>query len=172
MIGVRVNVLPSDLLTYYNENKGKYIEQEEVRASQIFIPKDDDADFAKRKILEIKKSLKNGESFDGLVESFSKNTDIIKSGDLGFFKKGQMIPEIEAVVFTMRIGDISDVIESSTGYHIVKVTAKKDRREPSFDDLQEEISQIVFNQKAEKEYRKLLEKLKKESYIEIKVEME
>jgi parvulin-like peptidyl-prolyl isomerase len=98
--------------------------------------------------------------------SIDKHTGV--GGDLGFLSKGNMIPEFEEVVFDMKIGDISDVIESGLGYHFVKVTdAREARNKLAYEDVAEDISRILLLNKRASVYDSLIATLKKEARIEI-----
>ncbi len=168
VVGRSIDVYPHELLDFFQNNKEKYIEHEAVKASQIYVLKGGDLAFARDKIEEIFDQISNGEDFEKIFKQYSQGSDFIKSSDLGFFERGQMIKEIEDIVFISPIGTITNIIESNTGFHIVKVTARKEQNAISFDDVQEEIKSLVFNRKAENKYRGIINKLKEDAYIEIK----
>jgi parvulin-like peptidyl-prolyl isomerase len=172
VIAGSIELYPGDLLEFYNKNKKRYVEPEEIRASQIFIIKDSKEEEALKQLQEIMKDINLNNNFDESVKKFSKESGLIKAGDLGFFKKGQMLKPIEDVVFDMKVGDISNIIESDSGYHIVKVTAKKEKKQIYFNEVQDLIRSEVFVQNAEIKYRQVLKKLEQDAYIEIKLELD
>jgi len=99
-------------------------------------------------------------------QSLDKHTGV--GGDLGFLSKGNMIPEFEAVVFRMEAGEVSEIIASDFGYHIIKLTAVRDRRNRlEYDDAAEDISRILMLEKRASVYAGLIAKLRAVANIEI-----
>ena len=167
-----VEVSASDLDAYYEKHKKSFIESEEVRASQIFIPMNADEAFAEKKIKEIYESLLSGEDFSELSKQFSKGPNAAKGGDLGFLKSGQMLKEVDDSLSRMFIGDNSGIIKSSAGFHILKLTARKQPRQLLLSDVEDKIRKNVYAIKAEEKYHQLIKKLRDNAFIEYKVELE
>jgi peptidyl-prolyl cis-trans isomerase D len=99
-----------------------------VKASHILIKSGKDEAAAKAKIDEIYNQLKNGANFEQLAKEKSEDGSARKSGDLGWFSKGQMVKEFENAAFNGKIGEIQKPIKTQFGYHIVKVTDKSDKK--------------------------------------------
>jgi len=169
VVGRSVEVYPKEELDFYNSHKEQYTEPEEVNVSQIYVLKGENAAASRQKIEEVMTELSNGKSFDELVKEFSQTNGEIKAGELGFLRRGQILKEIEAVVFNLKVGGVSNVVETAASYHVVKVTARKERKELNFDEVEKDIKNIVFNQKAEAKYRDMVQKLRKEAFVEIKI---
>jgi foldase protein PrsA len=130
----------------------------EVKASHILV---DDEKTAQ----EVEKKLKDGGDFAKLAEEYSKDPGSkSKGGDLGFFGKGAMVPEFEKVAFTLDKGEVSEPVKSDYGYHIIKVT---DKRENKFEDKKEQIEKELKQQKA-KPITEILDNLRKKADIKIK----
>lgn len=130
----------------------------EVKASHILV---DDEKTAK----EVQKKLNEGGDFAKLAEEYSKDPGSkSKGGDLGFFGKGAMVPEFDKVAFTLEKGKTSELVKSEYGYHIIKVT---DKRENKFEDKKEQIEQELKQQKA-KPITEILESLKKKADVKVK----
>ncbi|WP_137790541.1 peptidylprolyl isomerase [Bacillus sp. E(2018)] len=130
----------------------------EVKASHILV---DDEKTAK----EVQKKLNEGGDFAKLAEEYSKDPGSkSKGGDLGFFGKGAMVPEFDKVAFTLEKGKTSELVKSDYGYHIIKVT---DKRENKFEDKKEQIEQELKQQKA-KPITEILESLKKKADVKVK----
>ncbi|MDR7071141.1 peptidylprolyl isomerase [Fictibacillus barbaricus] len=148
-----VKVSDSEMKKAFNE---KY--KTEVRASHILV---DDEKTAK----EVQKKLNEGGDFAKLAKEYSKDPGSkSKGGDLGYFGKGAMVPEFEKVAFTLDKGEVSDLVKSDYGVHIIKVT---DKRENKFEDKKAQIEKELKQQKA-KPITEILEKLRKNADVKIK----
>jgi foldase protein PrsA len=142
----KIDITDEEMKTYFEENKESYNEAEQVEASHILV-----ADEATAK--EVKEKLTAGEDFASLAKEYSTDTSNAESGgELGFFAKGEMATEFENAAFSMNIGDISEPIQTDFGYHIIKVTDKKEAKEAVYEDHKEEIKQTLFDQEVQTEY--------------------
>ncbi|MCK9223864.1 MAG: peptidylprolyl isomerase [Candidatus Muirbacterium halophilum] len=140
-----VNVSNEQAQEYYNNNKAEFIEEEQVKASHILVGLQD-----KSKAKDIMKKIINGEDFSELAKKHSTDPgSASRGGDLGWFAKGRMVPEFEKKAFSMKLGEISEPVESKYGYHIIKLEDKKDRKEKSFKEV---VSQIKKNLSDEKRW--------------------
>lgn len=138
---------------FFEENKEKLTV---IKARQILVESEEEGN-------EILDKLKNGEDFKKLAIENSKDTNsVVNGGELGFFQKGIQPPEFDKVVFEMKKGDLSPLISTEKGYHIVEVQDIKDELE----DLQPEIENLA----KENEYKKHLEKLSSKAKIETYLE--
>lgn len=88
-----------------------------VRASHILVDTEEEA-------LELKKRIENGESFESLAREYSKCMSREKGGNLGFFKRGQMVKPFEDAAFSLPVGVVSDPVKTEYGWHLIKVTSK------------------------------------------------
>ncbi len=148
-----VTASTKEMKDYFSKNKDKLIE---VKASHILVKDKKTAD-------AIEKKIKDGQDFATLAKKYSTDPSKDKGGDLGWFHKGDMVPEFEKKAFSMKVGDISDPVKSQYGYHIIKLTGKKD----TFDELKPEIKDAVIKSKA-KAPQDVLQKLVKNSDVKIK----
>lgn len=138
-------VSDEDMKAFYEENKDKF--KASVRASHILIktdPKDTEEQKAEKlaKLKELKAKITAGEDFAKLAAENSDCPSKARGGDLDFFEKGKMVPAFENAAFAMEVGDVSDVVTSSFGYHLIKVTDEK----RSMKDFQEEIADALKDQ--------------------------
>jgi peptidyl-prolyl cis-trans isomerase D len=147
---------------YYQENKESYRIPEKRRVRHILIKGEKER--ASEKIKEIKKRLKAGEDFASLAKEFSQCPSKEKGGDLGFTKKGDMVPEFEKIAFRLKVGQISRPVRSRFGYHIIKLEERKESYLPPLDEVREKIERTL---KAEKGW-----KMAKERAQEIAKEIE
>jgi peptidyl-prolyl cis-trans isomerase D len=132
---------------YYENNKEKYVHKEQVKASHILIKIDAKTSEkeAEAKIEEIKKELDKGADFAELAKKYSQDGSASNGGDLGFFSKGQMVPEFEKTAFSLKIGQISNPVKTQFGYHLIKVTAKKPAGNEKFEDVKLKIAKILLS---------------------------
>jgi peptidyl-prolyl cis-trans isomerase C len=151
---------------FYDENPAQFMTPEEVRARHILL--NDDVTSAD-KVSTIQDELKKGVSFDVLAVTYSTDPSAAQGGgDLGFFGKGHMVPEFETAAFALKEpGDISDPIQTTFGWHIIKLEEKKPSAVVPYDDVKPQIIQYLSNEKRTQKYREELEVLKKEYKVEI-----
>jgi len=152
----------AEIESYYNSHKSDFVE---VKASHILFKVNDSKEEAakKKKAEEVLQMIKSGQSFEKLAQKYSEDeTTKQKSGDLGYFRKGQMVKEFEDAAFSLNIGEISSVVKTSYGFHIIKVT---DRKQLSLNEVKDEIKSTIESQKKDEYYQSLVEKWKKEAKI-------
>ena len=167
-----VMVADSDLKRYFQEHRDRFALSEEYTLSQILIkPRspDDTAD-AREKIREATALLKQGESFEDVALRFSDGPNASHGGHLGLVRQGELLPEIERTVATLVPGGISDVIETSEGFHIMRLEDKTPKQFRPYEQVRNEIQALVFQQKSEDVFQTWLANLKNKAYIEIKFE--
>ena len=159
-----VSVSDSDLKTYYEQNNAKLTGQEERRASHILIatPKDapaPDRAKAKAKAQELLAAIKKDPgSFAELAKKNSQDpVSAAKGGDLDYFTRGAMVKPFEDAAFALQKGQISDVVESDFGYHIIKVTEIKALHTPSFEEMKPTLEAQVRKQGGQKKFAEAAE---------------
>ena len=172
-IGPKVSITDKDVSDFYAANKASFAEGEAVRASHILVavpkgatPQQKAA--AKAKAEGLLKQIKAGADFAELAR---KNSDdpgsAAKGGDLGFFEKGQMVPAFENAAFALKPGQVSGVVESPFGYHIIKLTDRRPPRTPPLSEVSGDIKTFLTSQARQKETTKLVAALRQKSKIEI-----
>lgn len=151
----KLNVEDKEAKKHFEENKDDYIK---VRASHILVEKEEDA----KTILE---KIKNGEDFHALAGKESIDTNsAVKGGDLGYFRKGDMVKEFEDVAFSLKPGEVSEIIKTDYGFHIIKLDEKLDKYEDLKDEVIEDIKNIRYNENI----KKMREDAKVKNYMEEK----
>ncbi|MEI8355413.1 MAG: peptidylprolyl isomerase, partial [Deltaproteobacteria bacterium] len=168
----KVSVTDAEVKKFYEENKDKFKNDESVKASHILIGVDakaTDADKkkAREKAEAIRKRILAGEDFAAIAKKESTCPSSAQGGDLGFFTKGQMVPEFDKVAFALKPGDISEVVETKFGYHIIKVQEKKAAGTRSFEEAKKNIEEYLKSLKIQKGVTEYLDKLRKDAKIEI-----
>lgn len=133
---------------FYTEQKDYFLKSEQVRCSHILISnkRKDAEDIA----ANIRSQIHNAEDFSHYCKMYSDCPSNSACGDLGWFPKGKMIPEIEQVAFALKVGEISQPFQSGYGYHILMKTGESDKDYISFDDIKDYLYARL--QQIEREY--------------------
>lgn len=165
-------VTEAEARAFYDKNPDKFKREESVKASHILIGVDAKASAEdKKKGLEkakkLRKELVGGADFAALAKGNSTCPSSQQGGDLGFFGKGQMVPAFENAAFALKPGEISDVIETQFGYHIIKLTEKKPAMTTDFKDVKSKIEDFLKGQKVNEAIQKYLVDARKSAKIEI-----
>jgi peptidyl-prolyl cis-trans isomerase C len=163
---------------YYMDNVLQFSQPEQVQASHILLGNKDMDDAAKAtakaKAEEVLKQVEAGGDFAALAKEHSTCPSKERGGDLGYFPKEQMVPEFANAAFAMKVGDVSDIVETQFGYHIIKVTGRKEAQTQQLDEVKETIIAGLKNKKRQEfwaKYRlKMREAAKIEKLEEFKVE--
>jgi len=151
-----IEVTDEEVEEYYNLNKREFLQPERVRVSQILVGTEDKA----IEVLNIVKDFPE-EEFRKMAQLHSTSTDAFKGGDMGWFEMGQLPFEMERVIFSLKEGELSQVMESSYGYHIFRVDKKQGPLLLSLEDASEVIKLKLLDQKAKQLISQHLEGLKK-----------
>ncbi|MDH5357056.1 MAG: SurA N-terminal domain-containing protein [Gammaproteobacteria bacterium] len=159
-----VEVDEASLQQLYIDNKDQFVGPEQRRASHILIEGDEQAALAS--FSTIKQRLDTGEDFATLAAEFSQDSgSSSEGGDLGLFQRGVMEPEFEKAVFSMKtVGNISEVVKTEFGYHLIKLTEIKTPESKSFADVRDQVESLYRLQKAEELFYEQAEQLADLSY--------
>lgn len=150
-------VSDTDIKVRYDKEVAGMPKQQEVRARHILVKTEDEAK-------AVITALDAGKDFAELAKEKSTDPNKSDGGDLGYFHKGQMVPEFETAAFAMNKGEVSKTpIKTQFGFHVIKVEDKRDAPPPSFDKVKDQVRQIIMRDK----YMELLKASKDEAKIEI-----
>jgi len=172
--GDKVNVTDEDAQAYYDGHPKEFENAEQIRASHILIKPDatdPNADpnetmaLAKAEADKLLKQVKEGGDFAALAKEHSDCPSSARGGDLGFFARGAMVKPFEDVAFTMEPNDISDVVETKFGYHIIKVTDHKDPNAVPFEQAKANIVAKLVNEKKSTISQEYIQSLKDKATI-------
>jgi peptidyl-prolyl cis-trans isomerase C len=167
----KVTLSEQEVKAYYESNPESFKQPEQVRASHILIkagPQENSSTrpSARMEIEEIQQKLRNGENFASLAKEFSQCPSGSKGGDLGYFSRGQMAKPFEEAAFALGPGEISDIVETKFGYHLIKVKDKRAETDMAFDDIKDGLKRYLSQQKVQKELVQYVEELKEQVAIE------
>jgi len=157
---------------FYDAHPEYFQEPETVKASHILVKVAEGADAAQKtaadqKIELIQQKLKNGEDFTALARQFSEGPSRSNGGDLGYFRRGQMVGPFEQAAFAMQPGQISDKVVTQFGYHLIKVTDKKAAGIVSYTEAREKIDGHLKRVKADQEVKSYIRSLRDAADIQL-----
>jgi len=166
----KVAVTPAEVSKYYNENTEEFRHPDMIRTSHILIPVPQSATAeqersARERAGTILARLKKGEDFAKLAREYSTDATASQGGDVGYTPRGQLVAEYENAAFKMEPGQISDLIRTQFGFHIIKLTEKKNAGLASLTEVQKELAEFLKNQKSESELGKLVEQMRGQAEI-------
>jgi len=158
----------SEIEDFYKQNESEMVEPEQVRARHILIKISENSDKAAalKKIKQILKEVKEGKStFSELAKKYSEDPSAARGGDIGFFIRGQMVRKFEDVAFALNVGEISDVVETEYGYHIIQCVEKKAAEKKSLEEIRDYLRNFIFQKRMEERYEKWLRGLRDKASI-------
>ena len=150
-----VTVSDSEVEEYYNANKQRFVGENTVNASHILVKTEEEA-------LELLAKINAGEiTFEAAAAAYSSCPSGQNGGNLGDFGQGQMVPEFDAAVFAMEVGEISSApVKTQFGYHLIKLIAKNDAAEIPLAEIAGEIKEALLSEKRRTAYEKKINQLK------------
>lgn len=158
-VETEAKISDEELKGFYEKNLDKFKSGEQIRASHILVKAESEAQ-------AIQEQLKKGGNFEELAKSKSVDSSAAKGGDLGWFGKGNMVPAFEKAAFALKEGQVSGIVKSDFGFHIIKLTGKRAAGTRPFDEVKEQIKSALLPQKQQQAFMKLKEDLKKGAKVE------
>lgn len=152
----RVEVSDGEMITYYENNLPLFRRPHQVRVSHLLIqtdPKEDPSRKreARQKIERIQREIKQGKEFEKLAREHSDGPTRASGGDLGYIRMGQLDKELEKVVFNLKIGELSEIVETEYGFHLFKLVDKKPETILAYENVKDGIRQTLLMEKAKLE---------------------
>ncbi|MEA3305560.1 MAG: peptidyl-prolyl cis-trans isomerase, partial [Candidatus Omnitrophota bacterium] len=137
-----IEIYEDELKYYYDTHMDEFGHPESIRARHILFKDENEA-------ADVLKKLKNGEDFAETAKKYSTGPTKDRGGDLGYFEKGKMVPEFEEAAFVLNVGEISGIVKTQFGFHIIKLEDKKEAWAESFDEVKEKIKTTLLKDAAE-----------------------
>jgi len=161
----------AEIRKHFDEHKGEYAKAERVLAQHILITPDGDTqtskDEARAKLEAIRKRVMDGKSFADEAAAHSMCPSGKNGGSLGWFSRGMMVPEFDQAVFSMNVGEVSDIVETQFGYHIICKTDQEEAGEADFDLVRENIRDFLRHARRGEAVSAYVEELKAKAKIEV-----
>ena len=168
----KVQVSKKESDEYYEKHKSEFNAPPEVRLQQILLiippeATESEIEQVRKKGDQIRKRISEGEDFTGMVKLYSQGVTAAAGGDMGVFLKGELFPALDEVAFSLEVGEVSEVVQSPRGVHILKLLEKKDRQKMTEEERSEEIDDIIYNKKVEDKFQKWMKELREKSYVQV-----
>ncbi|MCX8022979.1 MAG: peptidyl-prolyl cis-trans isomerase [Syntrophorhabdaceae bacterium] len=166
VISSDIHLTEKDLKDYYDKRPDDFRE-ETYRLKQIFVSgKSEDPH---RKVLNIQARLKKGESFEALAKEFSEDPSAKDGGDIGMIKRDELVPAIREALNMLKPGNYTDIIETPYGLLILKLEEVIKGGTIPFEEVKERIHEKIIREESERRYQDYIKKLRRSSYIEVKI---
>jgi len=176
-VAAKVTVSEDDVKSYYDTHQDEFKTPEMVKARHILIKVDksaseEDKKQAQKKAEDILSKIKAGEDFAKLASEFSDDPGSkSKGGDLDFFARGRMVKPFEDAAFALKPGEVSGIVESPFGYHIIKVEERKEAGVEPYDTAKDKIKQKLVQERAKSTVTEFIEKAMKDANVELHPEL-
>ncbi len=166
-------VMDKDVEIYYKTHQDEFKVKEQVLASHILVKVDksaseDEKKKARAKAEDLLKRVKAGEDFAKLATEFSDDPSAkIKGGDLGYFSRGRMVKEFEEAAFSLKPGEVSDIVETQYGYHIIKVSDRKKEDLIPLEASKDRILKKLYDDFKQAKIKEFIDKAMKDAGVEL-----
>jgi peptidyl-prolyl cis-trans isomerase SurA len=171
-VGGRMDIGSDEVKRYYEEHKDQFNRPEQVELGEIFLSTEgkspEEIAAVRTKADDLHNRVAKGENFVEIAKRYSEGTTARDGGDLGRFERGQLSPQLEEAVFKMDKNGITEVIQTKTGFEILKVLNHFDAGLQPLDKVEGEITNRLYSQKMEPALRTYLAQLREESYVLVK----
>jgi parvulin-like peptidyl-prolyl isomerase len=164
-----------ELIEFFQKNVNQYRVNESYRPAHILFlilqeATAEEIRGIRKKSQKILEKIKEGADFAKMAMEYSEDTSSRKEGgDLGYFKKGELLPALEKETMRLQVGEVSGLIRTEVGFHILKLLDRKGGEPPPFEEIKEKVQADYYEKELEKAYQQFLSKLKEKSVIEIKL---
>jgi peptidyl-prolyl cis-trans isomerase C len=167
----KATVSDAEVKTFYDQHPVYFKVPEQVKASHILVKVEDKNNAAQKaaaleKIKKAQQRLKNGEDFATVAKEMSEGPSSSKGGELGYFSRGQMVKPFEDAAFGLKPGEVSDIVETQFGYHLIKVEDKKPEGKVDFEEAKPKIEQYLKRQKLTELVNQQVSEMEKTAKIE------
>jgi peptidyl-prolyl cis-trans isomerase SurA len=171
-VGGRMDIGPDEIKKYYDAHKQDFVRQEQVDLSEIFLSTEgktpEEIAAIKTKADDLHKRIVNGDDFAELAKRHSEGSTAQDGGGLGTYERDQLAPQLADAVFKLDKNGITDVIQTKTGFEILKVNEHYEAGLQPLDKVSEQITNVIYKQKMDPAMRSYLAELREESYVTVK----
>ncbi len=159
----RIDISEEEVAAYYENNASEFLSPAIMRLSHILVQSREEAQ-------DLLKQLDDGYEFESLARAKSVDPSAQRGGDVGFFPQGQLMPEFERAINSLEVGEMSGVVETNLGYHIIKLTGREEPKPVPLAQVEERIRKRLYQQEKQYLFNKLLNDLRESVTIKINEE--
>ena len=168
----KVSLSDKEIWAYYDRNRDSFREPEKIQASHILIKADPLWDAAKKaearkKIESVQKQAQDGQDFASLAKTHSEDPSAAKGGDLGYVRPGQVVKPFEEALFSLKPGELSDIVETRLGYHLIKAGDRQPEKTIPFEALKDQLKLLLKQEKGKEEANLYIGKIRDKAKVEI-----
>jgi peptidyl-prolyl cis-trans isomerase SurA len=171
-VGSHINIPNDEVKQYYDAHPQEFTRPEQVVLSEIFLSTEgkspEEIASVQRKAEDLRNRVVKGDDFNEIAKRYSEGSTAKDGGDLGTFKKSELAPQLEEIVFKMDKGQITDVIQTKTGFEVLKVENHYQAGLQPMDKVENEIMNRLYMVKMQPQMRDYLGQLREESYVMVK----
>jgi peptidyl-prolyl cis-trans isomerase SurA len=171
-VGSHINIPGDEVKKYYDAHPQEFTRPEQVALSEIFLSTEgkspEEIEAVQKKAEDLRNRVIKGDDFNEIAKRYSEGSTAKDGGDLGTFKQSELAPQLEEVVFKMDKGQITDVIQTKTGFEVLKVENHYKAGLQPMDKVENEIMNRLYMQKMQPQMRDYLGQLREESYVMVK----
>jgi peptidyl-prolyl cis-trans isomerase SurA len=171
-VGSHINIPSDEVKKYYDDHQKDFVRPEQVVLAEIFLSTDgktpEEMSSVEKKAEDLRNRVVKGEEFSEIAKHFSEGSTAKDGGVLGTFERGQLDKQLEGVVFKMDKGQMTDVIQTKTGFEVLKVEAHFEAGLQPQDKVENEIMNRIYGQKMQPTMREYLGQLREQSYVMVK----
>jgi peptidyl-prolyl cis-trans isomerase SurA len=173
-VKVEPKVGEKELKDFYQKNIDRYRTSESFRPGHILftIPKEATPEGVletRRKCQKVLERIKKGEDFGEMALLYSEDASSKDRGDLGFFKRGELLPAFEKEALRLQVGEVSGIVRTDFGFHLIKLLDRRGGAPSPFEEIKERVQADYYEAEVEKAFKQFLSTLKEKSVIEIKL---
>ncbi|MBN1153299.1 peptidylprolyl isomerase [candidate division KSB1 bacterium] len=166
-------VTESEAKSYYKKNPDEFTEAGKIRVRHILVkvPRTASAtvaEKAKEKINTVYQKIQQGEDFAALAQRYSEDASAQRGGDIGFFARGDLLAEFDNVAFSLRVGEVSEIVRTDLGFHIIKLIETKESNTVPFDKVQDDLIAFLEQKKKDDALKTYIDGLKSKADIAVK----
>ena len=163
-------VTDEEITAFYQKNSENFRAKEQVRASHILLKFDSEApskvkEQKRQKLAGLRSQIENGADFTEIAAEYSECPSSGKGGDLGFVERGKMVKPFEKAAFSLKAGELSEIIETRFGYHLIKVVERKEARTLPFEEVKDKISVHLKSKQEQLAFNAYLDELRENASI-------
>lgn len=160
-----------ELKTFYENNPKQFMQPDRLRASHILLKveegiSDEEIATVQKNAEKALKRVKSGEDFAAVATEISECPSASRGGDLGYFTRGQMVPAFEAAAFALKPGEISDLVRTKFGFHVIKSVDHQPESQMSFEEVKDRLKDSLFNKDKKEKAMEAIKKATDSSKIE------